>query len=65
MSGKLFCLGVDFELHDQISSLVLGERQPFPTQSLHCAWLDDIIAGQRDHPPINGGNVHSAATQVL
>lgn len=53
----------DFELHDQVSSLAggLGERQPLPAQSLHCARLDDVVAGQRDHPPVNGGNVHGAA----
>lgn len=57
----------DFELHDQVSSLVggLGEGQPFPAQSLHCAWLDDVVAGQRDHPPVDGGNVHGAAAQGL
>lgn len=66
----LSCLGnysvweVDFELHDQVSSLTggLGEGQPLPTQSLHCPWLDDVVAGQWDHTPFNGGNVHSAAT---
>lgn len=65
--ASYFVWEVDFEFHDQISSFVgvLGERQPFPKQSLHRAWLDDIIAGQRDHSPINGGNVHSTATQVL
>lgn len=57
----------DFELHDQVSSLAggLGEGQPLPTQSLHCPWLDDIVAGQGDHPPIDGGNVHGAAAQGL
>lgn len=43
----------------------LGERKALPTESLHGAWLDDIIAGQRDHSAINGGNVHGTATQRL
>lgn len=57
----------DFELHDQVSSLAggLGEGQPLPTKSLHCPWLDDVVAGERDHASIDGGNVHSAAAQGL
>lgn len=57
----------DFEFHDQVSSLAggLGEGQPLPAQSLHCPRLDDVVAGQRDHPPVDGGNVHGAAAQGL
>jgi len=57
----------DFELHDQVSSLAggLGEGQPLPAQSLHGPRLDDVVAGQRDHPPVDGGNVHGAAAQGL
>lgn len=57
----------DFELHDQVSPLGggFGEGQPFPSQSLHRAGLDDVVAGQRDDPPVERGDVHRAAAQRL
>lgn len=57
----------DFELDNQVSALGgdLGEGQPLATQPLHRARLDDVAAGQGDHAPIQGGNVHSAAAQGL
>lgn len=69
LSG-LWCQSVreaNFELNDEVSPLGghLGEGKAFPTESLHGARLDDIIAGQRDHSAIDGGNVHGAATQRL
>jgi len=55
------------ELHYQIPTLgwIFWERQAFSTQSLDCAWFDDIVAGQCDRSVVNGGNVHCAATQSL
>lgn len=62
-----FVWEADFELYNQVSPLGgdLWEGQPFPSQSFHGARLDDVVAGQRDHPPVESGNVHCTATQGL
>lgn len=68
--SSLWCQSIreaDLELHNEVSPLRgdLGKGKALPSESLHCARLDDIIAGQRNHSAINGGNVHGAAAQRL
>ena len=55
------------ELHYQVPTLggVLGVGEALAPYSLGRARFDDIIAGQWDHPVVEGGNVHGTATQRL
>jgi len=57
----------DGELNDEVAALrrVLGEGKPLPPEPLDRARPDDVVAGQRDHPLVQRGDVHGAATQRL
>lgn len=55
------------KLHDEVTALrwVLGERQAFPSESLHRPWLDDVVTGEGDDAVFQRGNANCAATQCL
>lgn len=57
----------DCKLHNEITTLwrVLGKRQSFPSDPLHCPRLDDVMTGERDDAVLQRGNANCAATQRL
>lgn len=58
---------VDRKLHNEVTTLrwVLGERQAFTSEPLHCPWFDDIVTGEGDDTVFQRGNANCAATQCL
>lgn len=55
------------ELHDEVATLrrVLGKGQALPPQPLGRAWLDDVVARQRDDAVLQRGNADRTAAQSL